>query len=248
MLFGPDRNIILMADRPSYPSIEELREDKLKLAGRQINPKTFMPHGNRGYRNPRLRLLDSETFRHFSGLPENARFRFFNWSPSGKRIGFCLVTPTGLQLWSCPVDTLRCQPIGEADINNSLGGVPFEFAGDDLMLVKRRIAGAQRPSHHQAALGPVVQDTSGVEGSNRTYTNLLENQQDVDLFRYYAQCQLWKIDLMKGSQQPWGRPGIISTLSSSPNREYYLAAYVTEPFSFNVPYEKFADRIEVLDA
>lgn len=247
MLFGPDRNIILMADRPSYPSIEELREDKLKLAGRQINPKTFMPHGNRGYRNPRLRLLDSEDLRQFNGLPENARFRFFSWSPSGKRISFCLVTPTGLQLWSCPVESLECYPIGAADINNSLGGVPFEFDGDDEMLVKRRIAGAERPPRDQAAIGPVVQDTSGLEGSNRTYTNLLKNQQDVDLFRYFAQCQVWKVDLKTGTQVPWGHPGIISSLSSSPNREYYLAAFVTEPFSFNVPYEKFADRVEILD-
>lgn len=248
MLFGPDRNIILMADRPSYPSIEELREDKLKLAGRQINPKTFMPHGNRGYRNPRLRLLEDNSFRELKGLPENGKFRFFSWSPSGKRLGFCLVTPTGLQLWTCPQETLECYPIGEPDINNSIGGVPFEFCGDDLMVVKRRIAGAQRPTQDEATTGPIVQDTSGVEGSNRTYTNLLQNQHDVDLFRYYAQCQLWQVNLDTNVQRPWARPGIISVLSSSPNREYYLISYVTEPFSFNVPYEKFADRIEILDA
>ncbi len=247
MLFGPDRNIILMADRPSYPSIEELREDKLKLAGRQINPKTFMPHGNRGYRNPRLRLLENNSYHALKGLPENGRFRFFSWSPSGKRLGFCLVTPTGLQFWTCLREDLECHPIGEPDINNSLGGVPYEFCGDDLMVVKRRIAGSQRPSREEATTGPIVQDTSGVEGSNRTYTNLLKNQHDVDLFRYYAQCQLWQIDLLTGVQRPWARPGIISTLSSSPNREYYLIAYVTEPFSYNVPYEKFADRIEILD-
>lgn len=248
MLFGPDRNLILMADRPSYPSIGELREEKLKLAGRQINPKTFMPHGNRGYRNPRLRILDTETFRDFTGLPKNARYRFFSWSPSGKRLVFCVVTPTGLQLWTCLRDDLQCYPLGKNNINNSLGGVPFEFCGDDALLVKRRIANARRPTDADVKIGPVIQDSSGVEGSSRTYTNLLRNQRDIDLFRYYAQGQLWKYDLNTGEQAPWGKPGIISTLSASPSREYYLAAYVTEPFSFNVPYEKFADRVEVLNA
>lgn len=248
MLFGPDRNIILMADRPSYPSIEELREQKLKLAGRQINPRTFMPHGNRGYRNPRLRMLDTEIIRELKGLPENARYRFFSWSPSGKRLGFCLVTPTGLQLWTCLRDDLECYPLGDVNINNSLGGVPFEFTGDDYLIVKRRIAGAERPADDRPVRGPVVQDTSGVEGSNRTYTNLLRNNDDADLFRYYAQAQLWRYDLETNEQAPWGAPGIISTLSSSPSREFYLVAYVTEPFSFNVPYEKFADRVAVLDA
>lgn len=246
MLFGPDPNIILMADRPSYPSIEELREEKLKLAGRQVNPKTFMPHGNRGFRNPRLRKLDTESFRQLEGLPPEGRYRFFSWSPSGKRLSFCLVTPTGLQLWTCLRDDLICTPLGDIDINNSLGGAPFEFVGDDAMIAKRRMVGQEKPADDAPVQGPNVQDTSGVEGSNRTYTNLLQSQRDVDLFRYYAQAQLWKIDLTTGEQHPWGTPGIISTLSSSPNREYYIAGYVTEPFSFNVPYEKFADRIEIL--
>lgn len=248
MLFGSDRNIILMADRPSYPSIEELSEEKLKLAGRQINPATFMPHGNRGYRNPRLRLLDSDTYLPLKGIPEDGRFRFFNWSPSGKRIAFCLLTPTGLQLWSCPLNTLECQPYGAADINNSLGGMPFEFVDDDTLLVKRRITGAQPPAKVSVPTGPVIQNSSGIEGSDRTYTNLLQNQQDADLFRYYAQSQIWQVDLSAGTERPWGRPGIIAALSASPNHQYYLMAYVTEPFSFRVPFEKFADRVEVCDA
>lgn len=247
MLFGPDRNIILMADRPSYPSIEQLREEKLKLAGRQINPRTFMPHGNRGYRKPRLRFLDTDEVRPLLDLPQRGRYRFFSWSPSGKRLGFCLVTPTGLQLWTCLRDDLKCHALGDVDINNSLGGIPYEFTGDDQIIVKRRVRGEERPAENRPVRGPVVQDTSGVQGSNRTYTNLLRNQDDAELFRYYARVQLWRYDLTTGEQKTWGEPGIVSSLASSPNYEYYLIGYVTEPFSLNVPYEKFADRVEILD-
>ncbi len=248
MLFGSDRNVILLADRPSYPGIEDLRQPKLKLAGRQINPKLWMPYGPQGYRNPRLRRLDTNEERPFRGLPEGSRFRFFNWSPNGKRIAFCLLTPTGLQLWTCLAETLECYPLGAADINNSLGGTPFDFLGNEGILVKRRIAGAEPPKDDAPTLGPNVQDTSGVEGVSRTYTNLLKNKYDVDLFRYYANGQLWRIDLNTKKEEPWGKAGILSGLSASPSREYFLATYVDEPFSFNVPYEKFADRVEVLDA
>jgi len=248
MLFGSDRNLILLADRPSYPSIEDLRQPKLKLAGRQINPAVWMPSGQQGFHNPRLRQLDTGEERPLRGLPPGSRFRFFSWSPKGKRIAFCLLIPSGLQLWTCPVDTLDCQPIGAADINNCLGGTPFDFLGDDVLLVKRRIAGAERPADDAPATGPNVQDTSGVEGVSRTYTNLLKNKHDVDLFRHYASGQIWKINLQTGEEHKWGKPGILSGLSASPSREYFLATYVTEPFSFNVPYEKFADRVEVLDA
>lgn len=248
MLFGPARDLILLADRPSYPSIDELREPKLKLAGRQINPDTYTPYGHRGYRNPRLRDLQSNSTKPFLGVPEQATFRSFSWSPNGTRIAFCLNTPTGLQLWSCPSDTLECSPLGAADINNSLGGLPYDFVDDDRMLVKRRIKGTTRPPLEPQEVGPKVQDTSGQEGSNRTYTNLLESQHDVALFQHYAEGQLWMADWKTKSEKAWGKPGIISGLHSSPSKEYYLMTLVEEPFSFNVPYEKFADRVEVLDA
>ncbi len=248
MLFGPARHLILMADRPSYPSIDELREPKLKLAGRQINPETYSPYGHRGYWSPRLRNLETGEVQPFVGVPAGATFRAFSWSPNGTRIAFCLNTPRGLQLWSCPSDTLVCRPLGGADINNSLGGLPYDFVDDERMLVKRRIKGLSPPPLEPEEIGPKVQATSGQEGSNRTYTNLLESQHDVNLFRHYAQGQLWMVDWTTGTEKKWGKPGIISGLHSSPSKAYYLMTLVEEPFSFNVPYEKFADRVEVLDA
>ncbi|MFT5999537.1 MAG: dipeptidyl aminopeptidase/acylaminoacyl peptidase [Neolewinella sp.] len=247
MLFGPERHLILLADRPSYPSIQELREPKLKLAGRQINPKTYAPYGHRGYRNPRLRNLTTGVVQPLLGIPQESTFRSFSWSPNGVRIAFCLNTPTGLQLWSCPTDTLECAPLGVADINNSLGGLPYDFVDDHRMIVKRRIEDAVRPPDEPPVSGPNVQDTSGVEGSNRTYTNLLESQHDVDMFRHYAQGQLWMADWTTGEETPWGKSGITSGLHSSPGKEYYLMTEVEEPFSFSVPYEKFADKVVLLD-
>ncbi|WP_020570210.1 S9 family peptidase [Neolewinella persica] len=247
MLFGPERHLILLADRPNYPSIQELREPKLKLAGRQINPKSYTPYGHRGYHNPRLRDLMTGEVRPLSGIPSDATFRSFSWSPNGNRIAFCLDTPTGLQLWSCQADTLECSSLGAADINNSLGGLPYDFVDDHRMIVKRRIKGAVRPPDEPPVFGPNVQDTSGVEGSNRTYTNLLESQHDVDMFRHYAEAQLWLADWTTGQETAWGKPGIISGLNSSPSKEYYLMTVVDEPFSFSVPYEKFADKVVLLD-
>ncbi len=157
------------------------------------------------------------------------------------------MTPTGLQLWTAGRKRLNCTPVGGNDINNSLGGVPYDFIDNDRFLIKRRIAGARKPERTQAVTGPTVQDSSGKEGANRTYTNLLENAYDVALFRYYATGQLYLHDLASGRESPWGEPGIIAGLGDSPNREYFVITYVLEPFSFNVPYDKFADRVLLLD-
>ncbi|OAV42720.1 prolyl oligopeptidase family serine peptidase [Lewinella sp. 4G2] len=248
MLFGPDRKHIILADRPSFPSIEELREPKLKLAGRLINPERFTPHGRRGYFSPRVRTLDTGEEREFRGIPNGAYLRYISWSSNGKRIAFCLVTPGGLQLWSCDLQDLECRPHGAADINNSLGGSPFDFVTDHTFLVKRRIPGAVRPATDDVTTGPIIQETSGKEGSNRTYTNLLQTQADADQFRYFSNAQIYLVDANAGTETAWGEPGIIAGLSASPDKQYYLATYVREPFSFNVPYDKFADRVEILGA
>ena len=249
MLFGPDRSMILLAERPSYPSIEDLREPKVKLAGRLINPHTFTPYGHRGYLTPKLRDVHTGSERPLTGIPEGTYCRYFNWSPAGTRIAFCLVTETGLQLWSCAVDNLACQPHGAATINNSLGGSPYDFVDERRFLVRHRVPDLGPPPEPTASTGPVISETSGQEGSNRTYTNLLRTPHDAALFRYYSTGQLYlqHTGADAGAGERWGGPGIIAGLSASPNREYFLATYVTEPFSFNVPYDKFADRVEVLD-
>ncbi|MBB4078723.1 dipeptidyl aminopeptidase/acylaminoacyl peptidase [Lewinella aquimaris] len=247
MLFGPNPDYIIIADRPMYPSIEELREPKVKLAGRQINPDSFTPYGTRGFHNPRLHQFSTGKDHYFNGLPENGSFRYFTWSPDGNRIAFCLVTDHGLQLWTADRESLECYAVGGNDINNSLGGAPYDFIGNDRFLIKRRIAGARKPEMSESATGPNVQDSSGKEGANRTYTNLLENDYDVALFRYYATGQLYLHRLDTGEEREWAEPGIIAGLGDSPNGKYFVITYVVEPFSFNVPYDKFADRVLLLD-
>lgn len=247
MLFGPDRSLMLIADRPMHPSIAELRSPRLRLAGRQINPNNFTPHGSRGYTNPRLRNLLTGEERPITGLPQNAKVRYLAWSPDGSRIGFCVTQPNGLQVWITDRESLVGSAIGPADINNSLGGAPFDFVGNDQLLIKRRIAGATRPDNDRLPIGPNVQESKGKEGATRTYTNLLQSEHDAEVFHYFASSQLFIHDLATGQEKAWAEPGIIAGLGDSPNGEYFIITYVVEPFSFSVPFDKFADRVLMLD-
>jgi hypothetical protein len=49
---------------------------------------------------------------------------------------------------------------------------------------------------HQVPLGPKIQDnTSGKRSQNRTYTDLLKDEHDEDLFEYYGNAELLSLDV-----------------------------------------------------
>ncbi|PHI20456.1 S9 family peptidase [Lewinellaceae bacterium SD302] len=246
ILFGPHEHWLAVADRASYPSIDLLRQPELKLAGARINPKTFTPHAISGFTNLRLRHLITGEEKTITGFPENASLRSLQWSPDGSHLGCCVLAEDGLQLYLIDFATLLARPITGTNINNSLGGSPYSFYGPDRILVKLRLAD-QGPAPEAPFPGPIVQDTTAGEGATRTYTNLLQSRHDEDLFRYYASGQLHCYTISSGTMVPFAEPGIIADLDDAPNGEYFLLTYVEEPFSYQVPYQRFPDRVILVD-
>lgn len=245
LLLGPHEHWIAVADRSSYPSIDLLRQPELKLAGSRINPERFTPHAVNGFRNLRLRHLLTGEERPINGLPDNAELRNLSWSTKGNYLGCCVLHNTGLQLFLIDYETLTAKPITGININNCLGGSPYGFYGDDRIIVRLRIDEMQAPPEAPFP-GPTVQDSNGTEGATRTYTNLLQNAHDEALFRHYATAQLYAYSISTDELTPWGEPGIITDLDSSPDGNYYLMSYIEEPFSHQVPYQRFADRVVIV--
>lgn len=245
LLFGPHEYWIAVADRSSYPSIDLLRQPELKLAGSRINPRRFTPHGISGFRNLRIKNLETNEEFPVKGLPEGALIRSLRWSPDGQHLGCCVLHDQGLQLYLISFNTREARAITGININNSLGGSPYGFYGNDRIIVRLRLDQGEAPK--EPFPGPAVQDSSGKEGATRTYTNLLQSVYDEDLFRYYATAQLYAYSIEKDTLEPWAEPGIITDLDSSPNGDFYLMSYLEEPFSHQVPYQRFADRVIIVD-
>ena len=85
---SPKRNLAAVLPTPSLPSISEVAQPELKLAGLRINPRTYA--ASRFSFHTGLGLLDINTQKEIkvSGLPASPRIADLAWSPDQRYLAF----------------------------------------------------------------------------------------------------------------------------------------------------------------
>lgn len=244
---SPDKKWMAFFEIPAMPSIEEVAQPELRLAGLRINPRNNGPSRS-GYRNGLyLRRRGSTEKIRVKGLPENPRIENYRWSPDSKKLAFTLSDSNNISLWYVEVEKAQAQKLSD-HINDAMGS-PYSWLSDSEHLLFKRIPETRgaAPQAPIAPKGPIIRSNEGSAAPVRTYQDLLENPHDEALFRYYTESQLLKIRLDSKVEQLIGKPAIFMQASPSPDGRYLLVSKVQEPFSYLVPYSRFARRIELWD-
>src|SRR5687768_3609371 len=121
---SPDRSWLLLAERASLPSIAELSEPELRLAGLRINPRTggqsreVTGTGLRvraiaaGNNAPRERRIDT---------PAGARIGVPQWSQDSKRIAFTVTSDSTVNLWIADIATGAARRVDAPPLNATIG-------------------------------------------------------------------------------------------------------------------------------
>ncbi len=242
------REWMMLMERPGYPSIEELAQPELRLAGLRMNPRTNGSSRSYSYSSLTLKHMDSGRTFSVSGLPDAAQIENLSWSPDGKRFAFTITTQKGIALWTGTVAGKSASALTDDRVNDAMGGTPYDWIGSDQILVKMvpKDRGS-RPEETLVPAGPVIQESAGQKTTLRTYQDLLENPYDEDLFEYYTTSELVMHDLEKGTSKPFAKSGLIAGASPSPDDQYILVETIHRPFSYLVPYYRFPTTIEVYD-
>src|SRR2546428_3834691 len=95
---SPSRDKMLLATPVRYPTIAELAEPMLRLAGSRINPKTNGPHNPR--RIIKLTLKNIADCKETAlALPPNANLGMPEWSNDGKQFAVTNTMANGIELW-----------------------------------------------------------------------------------------------------------------------------------------------------
>jgi dipeptidyl aminopeptidase/acylaminoacyl peptidase len=247
-MISPTREWGLLVYRPGYPSIEELAEPELGLAGRRIKPNNNSP--SRVWPNNRLEFLridDLET-RPVIDLPENPRISNVTWAPDGTRIAFTNTTPDGVELWTAQVRSGAARQLTDACVNLTAGVAP-RWLSDSTTLVCALVipGGGEPPEPPRVPKGPIVQESIGAEAPARTYQDLLKDPHDEELFERYFTSEVALANADNGRIGRLGRRGIIWSVAPSPDGSYLLVYTMHRPFSYTLPAYRFPMLIEVWD-
>ena len=242
--FSKDGSFMLLLERTESPSIEDLAQPELRIAGLRINPSTTGPSRAGGYTNLKIKKTATGEEIQVTGLPSPAKMSGFTFSLDERYLAFTQTEAKGISLWMVDLSTHTAKSLTGPILNQVLGNSMAWLADNSLLIKAVNPARGKVPSAPMAPAGPTIQETSGKAAPSRTYQDLLANPHDEALFAYFMDSQLMRITL-DGSSTTVGKPAMIKSMLLSPDKNYLLVESIQKPFSYLVPADRFPYTVEV---
>jgi dipeptidyl aminopeptidase/acylaminoacyl peptidase len=241
---SPDGAWLALMDRRAYPSIAQLAEPALGLAGRRFNPRTNgSDQPPLGVALTLVRLADGRESP--IALPAEVQLTDPFWSPDGKHVAFTNTTDSGVELWVASVASLQARRLSPAELMGAAGR-PCQWMPDSQGLLCQFVPAARGPAPEppRVPAGPTVQISAGERAPVRTYQNLLQNASDEALFDHYFTSQLAIVDLA-GERLLIGKPAIFADVDPAPDGRHILVSRIVPPYSYLVTAFEFPQEVEV---
>lgn len=242
---------LLILERAANPTIAELSQPELRLAGVRLNPATNGPSRTVFLTGLKLKKLPNgqgagSTETAISGMPSPAQLGNVQWSPDETKIAFTHTTDSRIELYVADVATATAKRVGDFALNGVLG-MPVQWVSDSKSLIVKAIPANRgaAPAESRVPVGPTTQENvGGRRGQAPTFQDLLKNPSDEKQFTHYATSQVMRVNL-DGQAQPIGQPGIITGASPSPDGRYVMVQTIHTPYSYLVPVYRFPTRTDV---
>jgi dipeptidyl aminopeptidase/acylaminoacyl peptidase len=245
-VLSPDRTRLLLLDRPEAPSIAELAQPELKLAGLRINPATNARSREASYTGLTFQPLDGGPAKRVTGLPADTRIAGYEWSRDGRHLALTVVFSQGSALWLVDVASGTARRLTDPVLNGFFGD-PVVWLDNATLLIRRIPAGrGPAPLEPTVPTGPVVQESKGGRAGARTYDGLLAGPHDEALFEHYGTSELALVTL-DGAEAVLPVRGLLSSVLPSPDGRHLIVETLQRPYSYLVPASRFPVTIDVLD-
>lgn len=236
---------MLFSQSNSYPSVEELAQPELRIAGMRINPNNFAA-SRQNFING-LWLKNNKTGKEYkiTGLPASMSATSVSWSPNDKKIAFIQVSNNRVDLYLIDIAAQKATRINKQPLNILTGG-SYQWIDDNTLLYKTTIQPASSaPVKSLLPKGPAVQLNLGKAAPKPTYQDLIKTPYDEQLFEFYTTSQLVKN--VNGVETKIGQPAIYASINVSPDKKYMLVRTIKKPFSYLVPAQGFPSTVKITD-
>ena len=236
---------MLLSERNPYPTVEELGQPELRIAGLRLNPANFSPSRQAFINNFRLKNIRTGKELPVTGLPQNLLASNISWNPSESKIAFLNTEASKVDLYVVDVATQKATKISKQAVNNTLG-TAYTWLDDNTVLYKATTAPpTAAPKKSITPKGPAIQENLGKAAPNRTYQDLIKSSYDEDLFQFYGTAQL--VQNRNGVETKLGAPAIYLSVTPSPDKTYLLTRTLRKPFSYLVTAGGFPSSITITD-
>ncbi|WP_064713861.1 S9 family peptidase [Pseudoalteromonas mariniglutinosa] len=241
-----DGQWLALFDRKRIETLDDLAKEELKLAGIKLNPANFSRSRPRTkFSGLQLKHIATGTVVEVNNLPQGV-IRSPKWSSNSEYLAFIVEQPTHANLWVYNTQTKQARQLSDVALNSVLTATPYQWLPDSTAIVANLAVNLGKPrlTNDSNSVVPVIQQSSGQKAPARTYQNLLSNPFDEQQFKFYGQGQLSYIP-MSGVASAIGQPALFKSFSISPDSTNILVASIDEPFSYQVPYSRFATTWQV---
>jgi len=255
---GPRR--ILIQQSSSLPTIADLAEPELRLAGLRFNPKVGAPSRTRYFVSLKLQPLPAAGATAkppiiITGLPAKLHVLNTEWSPDGQHIALVNAgggaheaqQSVGLSLWVVDVAKASASLVPGIRLNSVLTDPVSWLNNQSLAVLTIPSDRGSVPVRSEIPTGPIVQENEGRATPAPTYEDLLKTPTDERIFEYYATSQVAEVMISGGAVKKIGKPGVFARMESSPDGKYVFAEEMHRPFSYHQPYDRFPARREVFN-
>lgn len=235
---------MLILERSDFPTIEELSQPELRIAGLRINPNNFSP--SRSGSSTGIQIKNIKTGKVFTveGLPADLHASSIQWSRDGSKFAFVNSANAEVNLYVVDLASKKATKVNTTPLNTVLGSA-YQWAGNNALVYKTIVPNKPLTARPGAPTGPIVQENLGKAAASRTYQDLIKNPYDEALFEYYGTAQLVKND---GTRETViGQPAIYRSIDVSPDSRYILLTTIDKPFSYLVPAYGFPHTVSVID-
>ena len=176
---------MLIMERSAMPTVEELAQPELRIAGLRINPNNFSP--SRSTNAIGLLVKEIKTGQDFliSGLPINLKAGNFQWSPNDDKIAFTQTNAENIDLYVIDLNTKKAIKTNQTPLNIVINDL--SWLDNNSILYHATVASTKNaPKKMLAPNGPTVQQNMGKVAASATYQDLIKSPYDEQLFEFYT--------------------------------------------------------------